>query len=76
MGENMSLYIVSSEMYLLHNDDRANIYAALPLAWKQPIGFKGTWRRFDFKISNFVFLVSMFILINVEDHNAVSKFKT
>lgn len=51
-GETISLYIVSSEIYLLHNDDRANIYAALPLAWKQPIDFKFAhlfWRLMWYK---------------------------
>lgn len=37
---------------------------------------KGTWTRFDLNISNFVFPVSMFIMINIEVHNAMSKFKT
>lgn len=52
-GETISLYILSSEIFLLHNDDRANIYAALPLAWKQLIGFKCPhlfWRLMWYKL--------------------------
>lgn len=35
--------------------------------------FKGTWTRFELKISNFIFPFLMFIMINIEVHNATSK---
>lgn len=53
-----------------------HIFATCSGSLNQKSIFKGTWTRFDFKLSNFIFLFLMFIMINIEVYNAMSEFES